>query len=74
MVALPEHLLVQIKIGMAVVHFNDGKVFAAAHFLFSPFPLVKVVLWVLASFPLPAASALSTMNQIHYKEDSNCKD
>jgi uncharacterized protein (DUF58 family) len=35
---------------MAVVHLNDGKVFAAAHFLFSPFPLVQGVLWVLVSF------------------------
>ena len=73
-VALPEHLLVQIKIGMAVVHLNDCKVFSAAHFLFSPFLLVQGVLWVFASFPLPAAAALSTMNQIHYKEDSDCKD
>jgi hypothetical protein len=31
-VALPEHLLVQIKIGMAVVHLDDCKVLAPAHF------------------------------------------
>src|SRR5664280_3790296 len=35
MVALPEHLLVQIKIGMAIVQLNDSQRRSICHFLYS---------------------------------------